>query len=153
MPDIYTGWPEHRRAVVARFGRFRVDRLWIRAVQPDASGEWVSYGVVFEVDPEGEFDLGGLKGLVGPTLPSDLRNSALYLAQLFRIAHSPPPADRPTSVPYYRRRVWALDGNVEGTPPEEWYEDAFFRRLDRPTIAVDEAAALVEDALHELEET
>jgi hypothetical protein len=148
--SIYTGRPEHRRAVVARYGHFRVDRLWVRAKRPYESGDWVRYGVVFEVDTEGEFDLGGTQG--GPSSPSDLRRSAMDLAWLFRRAHSPPPADRPTSIPYYRRRVWALDLDVEGTPPEEWYEDSFFRRPDRPTIDVDEAAALIEGALHELEE-
>jgi hypothetical protein len=153
VSDIYTGWPEHRRAVVARYGHFRVDRLWLRGRRRYDRGEWVAYGVVFEVDSEGEFDLGGLNGPGGPSSPSNLRDSALYLAWLFRIAHSPPPANRPMSIPYYRRRVWALDVDVEGTPPEEWYEDSFFRRPYRPAIAVDEAAALIEGALHELEES
>jgi hypothetical protein len=151
--NIYTGMPEHRRAVVARYGHFRVDRLWFRTKRPNYLGDWAHYDVVFEVDAEGEFDLGAVHGPDGQSSLSDPRRSALYLAWLFRRAHSPPPESRPTSLPYYRRRVWALDLDVGGTPPEEWYEDSFFRRPDRPTIDVDEAAALIEGALHELEET
>lgn len=151
--SIYTGMPEHRRAVVARFGHFRVDRLWFRAKRPKYFGEWTRYEVVFEVDTEGEFDLGAVYSPDGQSSLSDHRRSALYLAWLFRRAHCPPPESRLTSLPYYRRRVWALDLGVEGAPPEEWYEDSFFRRSDRPTIEVDEAAALIEGALHELEET
>jgi hypothetical protein len=139
---------ENRRAVVARYGPFRVDRLWYRSKPDDAH---VYYDVVFEVDASGEFDLGSL---TGPRIdnPKDLRRYAFALASLFRRAHSPPPAGRPMSVPYYCCRVGLPDAE-HAVPDEEWYQDRFFRRPDRPTIDEDEAATLIETALHELEET
>jgi hypothetical protein len=112
---IYTGWPEHRRATVVHCGHFRVDRVWFRTKRPADPGDWVYYDCVFEVDAEGEFDLGSLSGR-GTSSSSDLRRCALYLAWLWRRAHSPPPESTPKSVPYYRRRVWALDLEVEGDP-------------------------------------
>lgn len=139
---------EHRRVVVARYGHFRVDRIWYRS-KPDDND--VHYQVVFEVDVAGEFDLGSLTGQRIDS-PRDLRRYTFALASLFRRAHSPPPADRPMSVPYYCRRVSSFDAEHEA-PTEGWYQDRFFRRPDRPTIDVDEAATLVEEALYELEGT
>jgi hypothetical protein len=52
----------------------------------------------------------------------------------------------------YRRRIGLSDAEHEATPGE-WYEDARFRRPGRPMIDMREAVSLVEDALHELEET
>jgi hypothetical protein len=67
--------------------------------------------------------MGRLLGVSIPS-PSELRICAYYLAGLWRCAHSLPPESRPKSVPYYRRRVWALDLDGEGTPPGEWYTDS-----------------------------
>ena len=147
--NMHTGAPEYRRTVVARYGHFRIDRLWYRT-PPNYLRDCAHYHVVFEVDTDGEFGMGATYGSDSET---DQRLSALYLAWLFRRANSPPPASRPTSLPYYRRRVWTLGPGVEGTPAGEWYMDSFFVRPDRSTIDVEEAASLVESALPELEES
>lgn len=152
MAENTSRYREYRRTVAARYGHFRIDRMWFRTKLPNERASDLHYSVVFEVDASGELDMGGITAQHTQS-PSDLRLAARFLAWVWRRAHSPPPESRPQSVPYYRRRVWALDMDVEGTPPEEWYQDAFFRRPDRPMIDVDEAASLIEAAMHELEET
>ncbi len=150
MAEDTTTNPEYRRAVVARYGPFRVDRLSFRTTRPDGRAH-PDYSVVFEVDTASEFDLGTVWGILAPP---DVRRFAFYLASLWWRAHSPPPESRPKSVPFYRRRVGTPNAEREGAT-EEWYryQDPFFRRPDRPTIDVDEAAALIEAAMHELAET
>jgi hypothetical protein len=147
-----TAYPEyHRREVVARYGHFRIDRLWFRTKRPGERGAKVYYDVVFEVDTEGEFDLGRTTASRIHS-PSELRQDAYFFASIWRRAHSPPPEGRPTSVPYYSRRVGPLDAEHE-VSPEGWHQDSAFWGQEKPTIDVDEASALLEAALHALEET
>ncbi len=146
-----TPYPDYRRDVVVRHGHFRVDRLSFRTKRPADPGDFMYYAFVFEVDTEGEFGV-GLVSSRGILSPSDLRWHAFDCASVWRRAHTPPPVTRPKSVPYYRRRVGPADAEREGET-EEWLQDTTLRMPGRPTIDVDEAAALIEAAMHELAET
>lgn len=67
---LYPGeYREHRRAVIAHYGHFRIDRIWYRSKPDDAH---MHYHVVFEVEASGEFDLGSLTGQRIDS-PKDLR--------------------------------------------------------------------------------
>ena len=50
-----TTYPEYRHAPVTRYGRFRIDRTWIRFEQTDAHKSM--YELVCEMNESSEFDL------------------------------------------------------------------------------------------------
>jgi hypothetical protein len=158
MDEDQTTYPEYRHVLVARYGRFRIDKTWARWEPTDPTdGRWFSYEEVFEIDAFSEFDLKpsllwtGLykKVYAGEVLsPSELHR--LVTSWLDR--HRPTPGGGLVSTACYRRRIGPADEEHDATPGE-WYTDHLIRRPGRPMIDMPEAASLVEAALRELEET
>jgi hypothetical protein len=56
MDEDKATYPEYRHALIARYGHFRIDRVWLRTNATNAH-EHPSYHVVFEIDASSEFDV------------------------------------------------------------------------------------------------
>lgn len=153
MANDRTTYPEHRHALVARYGRFRIDRTWIRANPTDEQA--FLYELVFEIDASSEFDLMSslLLGRVyrkvqAGTVPSP--SEMHHVINLWLRDLRPSPEGGVVSLACYRRRIGPPDAEHEATPGD-WYIDPLFRRPGRPMIDMHEAIPLVEAALRELE--
>lgn len=149
---------EFRHIFVARYGHFRIDRVWSRTSATDAH-EHPSYYVVFEIDASSEFDvLAGFsratQAKAVPTRSELYRELNLGLLPIDRRQLE----SREPSQACYRRRVGPPDGEHEASPGE-WHVEDFsasggpMRRPGKPLITLRETVSLVEAALHELEET
>jgi hypothetical protein len=142
--------PEFRHLFVARYGHFRIDRVWSRTNAADAR-EHPAYHVVFEIDTSSEFGVLLTESYVKPQAvptPSELYRS---LTQSWLPLNRQNLARGKPSLACYRRRIGPPDGEHEATPGE-WHRDELFRCPGKPLIGLREAVTLVEAALHELEE-
>lgn len=149
---------EYRRVPIARYGQFRIDRVWFRSNTTKEREFSLLYDVVFEIDGSSEFDMMGsgleMFRMLGSTRaagPVPSRSEMLRLATIWLGKWRPTPGGGMVGLACYRRRVGPPAGGQEATPGE-WYIDPLFRRAGKPLIDMDEAIPLVEAALHELEQ-
>ena len=168
MDEDNTTYPEYRHAPIARYGRLRIDRTWIRTTPAeiqDFSPELVfliqdsSPELVCEIDASSEFDLMAWTMYAGASVLRRLRaGEAITTSEVRSIVTwwigrmRPIPGGGLVSLACYRRRIGPPDVNHKGTPGE-WYFGHRFRRPGRPMIDMHEAIPLLEAALRELEET
>jgi hypothetical protein len=157
MDEDNTTYPEYRNAPIARYGRLRIDRTWIRF--PPAEVQEFLPELVLEIDASSEFDLMAWTMYGGASLLRRLKaGEAITTSEVRRIVTwwigrmRPIPGGGLVSLACYRRRIGPPDAQHEGTPGE-WYIGHNFRRPGRPLIDMHEAVPLVEAALRELEET
>lgn len=158
MDEDKTTYTEYRHAPIARYGRFRIDRTWMRFPAEEVHESLLE--LVFEIDASSEFDLmASLYLYAGSSVRRRLQaGEAISTSEVHRIVAwwigrmRPVPGGGLVSLACYRRRIGPPDANHEGTPGE-WYFGHHFRRPGRPLIDMHEAVPLVEAALRELEET
>jgi hypothetical protein len=157
MDEDNTTYPEYGHAPMAHYGRFRIDRTWIRT--PAAEVQEFLPELVCEIDASSEFDLMGSLIYAGVSVLRRLKaGEAITTSEVRSVVTGwigrmrPIPGGGLVSLACYRRRIGPPDANHEGTPGE-WYFDHHFRRPGRPLIDMHEAVPLVEAALRELEET